>query len=232
MAVYHVALVQFDGGTKTYPVNGHECHQEGQRVIVEMAWASKSLEKAVVVGRSFSKKPCRHSIVCREENANDYGAGPSAVTTKTELDRFMRHMSLRSVPAFSCNPSGIEIKEQDWSFAYLPEYLYPFLNDDNLPFSAHVDVYLIGLKGIGICYADDEDVRLRRVGQRLGVVRTSRLIVRLLPKNVFQGIASLALGDLAHEKMPERTDRSMSEIRGAIGGGGDSPHYLGDDVWV
>ena len=233
MAVYYVALVRFDGGSRTYPVNGAESYQQGQRVLVEMNWGRKSLAKAEVVGRSFCSKPCRHSIVCLEDRADDYGDGPAAVTTKAELDRFMRHMKLRPVPAFSCNYDGEEIKDQSWSVAYLPEFRLPFRDQDNLSFSPGVDVYLMGPVSIGICYADDEDVRLRRVGRRLGVVRASCRPYSPQPKNIFQETASLAFGELAHEKIPERIDRRMSEIRDALSGdGGGGPQYLGDGEWL
>lgn len=233
MAIYHVALVQFDGGTKTYPVNGHECHQEGQRVIVEMEWGQKSLAKAVVVGRSFSKKPCRHSIVCREEKASYYGAGPAAVTTKAELDRFMRHVDFQPVTVFSANRDGIETKDQEWSIGYLPKFYDRSLDAEKLSICfSGVEVYLMGPKGVGVCYFDDEDVRLTWVGERLGIVKASRFDSSSLPKNVFQAIAFLGQGELVHEKIPERIDRSISQTRDAISGGGDGPHYLGDGVWL
>lgn len=68
--------------------------------MVEMNWgAKKEFVFGEVEGLSFSKKPCRHSIVCAEENSDRFGGGPDAVTTKDDFIRYMTGRGFKEVPA-------------------------------------------------------------------------------------------------------------------------------------
>ncbi|WP_312185780.1 hypothetical protein [Brevundimonas vesicularis] len=121
MTAYHVVLVRFDGSREAYPVNGHEGWSEGDRVLVEMNWETKKeFVVGEVVGLSFSKKPCRHSIVTSEENAGRFGGGPDAVTTEDDFIRYLTARGFTDVQATFDDVYGQP--PTPWHAAYISNY--------------------------------------------------------------------------------------------------------------
>lgn len=118
---FHVVLVRFDGSPTAYPVNGHQGWSEGDRVLVEMKWQTKKeLVLGEVVGLSFSKKPCRHSIVTSEANAENFGGGPDAVESKDDFIRYLTARGFKEIPAKFDEVYGDP--PMPWHTAYISNY--------------------------------------------------------------------------------------------------------------
>ena len=140
---YFVTLVRFDGGHKTYPVNGVG-YSDGDQVCVRMDWGHRlEFTTATVVGEypSFSGKPCRHSIACHVDRLDTFGDGPDAIRTEAGLVRFAtEHRRWHSL--------AVTFREgwetQPWHTGYVP---ITFKQDDDRP------IFVIGTGAVGVSYA-------------------------------------------------------------------------------
>lgn len=236
MASYQVALVRFEGRGKSYPVNGHEIYQPGDSVVVEMNWECRQeLVKAVVVGRSSSRRPCRHSIVCSEDVAEDYGQGPAGIQTRSDLDRYMRHMHCAPVEVVSCDHDGLLLGNQSWSLAYLssftPPHSRPFEEGQKwLTLFDHL--YVLGPAGIGVCETWNGRQIVRVLGQKIGITANKAKIIYHLQDNIYRRFAETFKGSLIHEVEAHESDTTLRQIRSAIGGDDSGSVYLSDDIWL
>jgi len=236
MTAYSVALVRFDGGSRVYPVNGDEGWSEGSRVVVRMNWDGRTeLARAEVVGRSFSRKPCRHSIACAEEVAEDYGTGPSGVVTRADLDRYMRHVRTAPVECFSCDSGGYPLEQQDWTLTYMsrfaPPVSEPFGEDQNW-LTSFGNRLVMGPAGIGICRTWNGTQMFRTAGRKLGITQFSATVLDPSQDDIYRRFAERVEGSLVHPVVREKEDTTIDQIRSAIGGDSDGPVYLSDGVWL
>lgn len=233
MSRYRIAMVQFDGGSRTYPVNcASYSMNPGERVIVRMTSQPepKQLQRAKIVEITDGRKPCKNGIVCREDQADAYGRGPAGVSTAADLERFLGFLNW---PRFSSPWSDETIGSlsaplEKWRAVYLIDFR-PSYSDDG-KFYGPGTLIAVG----------QEDVARARHGQ-WGFVQTSEQKI-IVPrsasflsfslgdhgKNPFQRAAEFLDRDFALDMDPP--DNSLSEIRDAISGGG--PAYLSDDVSI
>lgn len=87
---YRIAKVRFSESGKPYPVNCVFNVEPGDFVIVRLEGHFTNLQMAEVVEADIIwKGACKHTAMCRAENAERYGKGSDGVQTQEELDRFL-----------------------------------------------------------------------------------------------------------------------------------------------
>lgn len=109
---YRIAKVRFSEGGKPYPVNCVFHVEPGDFVIVRLKGHFTNLQIAEVVETDIWKGACKHTVMCRAEEADDFGKGSDGVQTQEELDRFLtRGMGYHKYPV--ADPS------RPWHTAYV-----------------------------------------------------------------------------------------------------------------
>lgn len=109
---YRIAKVRFSESGKPYPVNCAFHVEPGDFVIVRLKGHFTNLQIAEVVETDVWKSACKHTVMCRAEDAEDFGKGSDGVQTQEELDRFLtRGMGYHKYPV--SDPS------RPWQTAYV-----------------------------------------------------------------------------------------------------------------
>ena len=228
MPPFNVALIRFRESTKLYPVNCDDGSiGAGTQVIVRMVGQSVALQLAEVVEIVSSGRPCKNSIVCREVDAEAYGAGPAGVNTLDDLKTFLfGFFKFAACPVLFKGFRGVE-RHENWDVALLrPNYLWGL--DGRWPVREGT-IILLGPSGIGGIQPDERRFVWTEAGNLLlGPFERIREFMAG-DRNPFQQAAEYVEGDLTLELGGDR-DTSIKEIREAVSGGG--PAYLSDDVWI
>lgn len=133
---YHVVLVKFEGRGRVYPVNGPPYLEAGVRVVVQMADASQGMLIADVVDHSFSKEPCRHSIVGREGDPHCWLPHPDTVTSSAQLLKYMHDHNMRRWHVV--NETGGTFHGNYYTFAYTEAIVRPNELEGYVHFSSPV----------------------------------------------------------------------------------------------
>lgn len=119
MAPYNIAIVRFPNADEVYPVNCAQGRFEpGTQVLVRIAGRDDGLRRASVVEMGERERPCKSSIVCSAERADNYGLGPPGVSSRDALVSFLLG-ALRWI----CLPVTVTSGEALWRDAYFSRRL-------------------------------------------------------------------------------------------------------------
>ena len=113
---YMIAKVRFSEGGRSYPVNCVFNVEPGDFVIVRLKGHFTNLHMAEVVESGIIwKGACKHTVMCRAEDAEDYGKGSDGIQTQEELDRFLtKSMGYHKYP--------VSDPDKPWHTAYVSLY--------------------------------------------------------------------------------------------------------------
>ena len=225
MAEYSVAKVRFSEDGKLYPVNCKFGVEPNDFVIVRLEGKFTPLQKAQVVEVETWRAACKHSIVCRADDIDRYGAGPDGVSDEVTLDRFLvEFLKMKKFKVVYEKSYKVIEDHPRWHAAYIYNRFNGWKENERATVST---LLLIGKEGI--VYRDPDDGEWIEIKDGAILMRERAFHLTLNPDrgNIYKQAAERAEGPLAPDLDPV-PDNTRAQVREAIGGDG----YLSDGEYV
>lgn len=183
---YRIAKVRFSESGKPYPVNCVFLVEPGDFVIVRLEGHFTNLQMAEVVETDIWKGACKHTVMCRAENAEDFGKGSDGVQTQEELDRFLtRAMWYHKYP--------VSDPTRPWHTAYVSLHS-PVLNARSIWANF---IIVLGNDEIAYCGAGYPNADGHHLPMSNGTItRTPSIIARFKGADIYKKAAKFAEGEL------------------------------------